>query len=268
MGKSDWPFMPENAGTPDVTVKTFTLRVETPDGALPPVQVQVPDIPMGLADLVPFMYELCNSATALAIQKSGSMGKPVTCGPGCGVCCKQLVPLSVPEAVFLAHYVEGLAPEQSGEIKKRFAASLTVVRESGVLETITALDKKEDDDSAIANAYFSLNIPCPFLSANSCGIHRVRPCACREFNVTSLPQFCADPLQKKIARIVIHRKMTAALAHAASRLTGARPELVPFPFLFEWYERNEEYAALRWKGIGLFDLMLSAAMGENAGSPE
>jgi Fe-S-cluster containining protein len=252
--------MPEQSGPSEITVKTFTLCVETPDGAMPPVKVQVPDIPMGLADLVPPMYEMCNAATALAVRKSVSEGKKVTCGPGCGVCCRQLVPLSIPEAVFLAEHVKGLESQQSEAIQKRFDAALSVVLHNNILDKICAIDGHEND-MGIALEYFRLNIPCPFLSEDSCGIHQVRPCACREFNVTSHPQFCADPLRRKIDRVVIHRKMTEALARAASRLIGAQPMLVPFPLLFDWYESHAEYAALRWKGIGLFDMMLTCAIG-------
>jgi Fe-S-cluster containining protein len=253
--------MPEPADPSEIMVKTFTLTVETPDGALPPVRVQVPDIPMGLADIVPPIYELCNGATSLATRKSESEGKTVTCGPGCGVCCRQLVPLSIPEAVFLAEHVNGLLPDRSEMVKKRFADALSIIRRHDVLDKIRSTDRHEDD-LGTALAYFRLGIPCPFLSEESCGIHPVRPCACREFNVTSPPLCCADPLQKKIERVTIHRKMTAALARAASRLIGTKPTLIPLPLLFDWYESHAEYAALRWKGIGLFDVMLTFALGK------
>ena len=251
--------MTEHAGPSDIAVKTFTITVETPDGAMPPAQVQVPDIPMGLADLVPPMYELCNGATALATRHSESLGKKVTCGPGCGVCCRQLVPLSIPEAVFLAEHVKGLVPERSDAIQKRFTDARSILRHNGVLDKICAIDGHEDH-IGIAFAYFQLGIPCPFLSEESCGIHPVRPCACREFNVTSQPGCCADPLRKKIDRVFIHRKMTAALAKTAAHLTGANQTLIPFPLLFDWYESHTEYAALRWKGIGLFDVVLQFAL--------
>ena len=256
--------MTEPAGPSEIAVKTFTISVETPDGAMPPARVQVPDIPMGLADLVMPMYELCNGATALAIRHSESLGKKVTCGPGCGVCCRQLVPLSIPEAIFLAEHVTGFAPQRSAALQKRFTDARSILRHNGLLDKICAIDGHEDH-IGIAFAYFQLGIPCPFLSEESCGIHPVRPCACREFNVTSQPGCCADPLRKKIDRVFIHRKMTAALAKTAAHLTGANQTLIPFPLLFDWYESHTEYTALRWKGIGLFDVMLEFALGKKGG---
>jgi Fe-S-cluster containining protein len=256
--------MTEQADPSGIPVKTFTIIVETPDGAMPPARVQVPDIPMGLADLVPPMYELCNGAIALAIRRSESMGKKVTCGPGCGVCCRQLVPLSIPEAIFLAEHARGLAPDRSAALQERFEDARSILHHSGLLEKIRAFNGHEDDLGTAA-AYFRLGIACPFLSAESCGIHQVRPCACREFNVTSPPKFCADPLRKKTDRVAVHRKMTTALARAAARLTGAQQALVPLPLLFDWYESHSEYAALRWKGIGLFDVMLEFALGRKVG---
>ena len=253
--------MTEHAGASEIAVKTFTITVETPDGAMPPARVQVPDIPMGLADLVPPMYKLCNGATALAVRRSESLGKKVTCGPGCGVCCRQLVPLSIPEAIFLAEHVKGLAPERSAALQKRFENAWSILRRNGLLDKLCTTNGHERD-AGTALAYFRLGIPCPFLSDESCGIRPVRPCACREFNVTSQPGFCAEPLQKKIDRVAIHRKMTAALAKAAAHLTGANETLVPLPMLFDWCENHAEYAALRWKGIGLFDVMLQFALGK------
>jgi Fe-S-cluster containining protein len=254
--------IPNPADHSHTPLKTFTLRVETPDGALPPAQVRVPDTPMGLSDLVPPVYELCNGAAQLAIRRSESEGKPVRCGPGCGACCRQLVPLSMPEAIFLVEYIEQLAPQRSAAIKNSFAAGLAAIEQSGLLDKLYTIDRQKDD-VAIALAYFQLGIACPFLDQESCGIHQLRPCACREFNVTSPPAFCADPLQGTIERVTIHRKMTAALAQTAARLLGLQPVLIPFPLIYDWYGNHTEYAALQWKGIGLFELMLSVALGKN-----
>ena len=72
--------MDDHTNPSEIAVKSFTITVETPDGAMPPARVQVPDIPTGLADLVLPVYELCNGATALAIRRSESLGKKVACG--------------------------------------------------------------------------------------------------------------------------------------------------------------------------------------------
>ncbi|HUI92091.1 MAG TPA: YkgJ family cysteine cluster protein [Chitinivibrionales bacterium] len=245
----------------EIPVKAFTIIVETPDGAMPPARVQVPDAPMGLSDLVPPVYELCNGATALAIKKSRRQGRTVTCGPGCGACCRQLVPLSIPETIFLAGYIEGLAPEKRIALKERFDDALDVLRCGGLLDTLRIADGHERGPET-ALAYFRLGVPCPFLSEESCGIHPVRPCACREYNVTSEPEFCADPLQGKIKRLTVHRKMTTALARAAAGLTGTKEELVPLVMLFTWCERYREVAAMRWKGIGMFEVMMECALGK------
>lgn len=159
----------------------------------------------------------------------------------------------------------GLAPERSAALQKRFEDARSILRRNGLLDKLCTADG-HDRDAGTALAYFRLGIPCPFLSEESCGIHAVRPCACREYNVTSQPGSCADPLQKKIDRIAIHRKMTAALAKTAAHLIGVNETLIPLTLLFDWYENHTEYAALRWKGIGLFDEMLDFALRGKSGN--
>jgi Fe-S-cluster containining protein len=255
--------MTEHIDSSGTTVKTFTLKVETPDGALPPAQVQVPDLPMGLADIVPPMYQLCDGVTALAVRRSESEGNKLSCGPGCGVCCRQLVPVSIPEAIFLAQYVMQLPADRSTQLQRFFSDAISRIGQAGLLDKLQSIDDREDG-AEIALEYFRLGIACPFLTEDSCGIHPFRPCACREFNVTSPAQCCADPLQGKIERIPLHRKMTTALALTAARLLGTKPALIPFPLILHWYERYQKYAELRWKGIGLFELMLAFGLGQNS----
>lgn len=259
--------MHENAEEPEIQVKTFTLKVETPDGTLPPVRVQVPDVAMGLADVVPPVYQMCSGMTELAIRRSDAEGKKVSCNAGCGVCCRQLVPLSIPEAIFLAEYIYQQPADRSQLIRSLFADAVSRINQAGLLDRIRTIDQREDG-TEIALEYFRLSIACPFLINESCGIYQFRPCACREFNVTSSPHHCDDPQGRQVDRIRIHRKMTSALAQLTARLTGTTATLIPFPLILEWYENNQDIATLRWKGIGLFELMITIALGQPTANSE
>jgi Fe-S-cluster containining protein len=245
--------------SPEVNVKTFTLRVETPDGALPPAQIEIPDIPLGLADLAPPMFELCNGVTGLAIKAAGQNGKKVTCGPGCGSCCCQLVPVSIPEALFIMDTVLSPSNDRAGLFRQRFSECKALLESDGLWTKLASIDTAEND-ADIAFAYWNRQIPCPFLIDGSCAIHPVRPCACREYNVTSDPTLCANPFVNDIDRIRVSRKTTTALAKTAGRLLGQPPQLIPLVQLLDWCDGNREFAELRWKGIGLFDLLLEIAL--------
>ena len=40
--------------------------------------------------------------------------------------------------------------------------------------------------------YFTYQVACPFLENESCSIHESRPIACREYLVTSSPEYCSS----------------------------------------------------------------------------
>jgi len=80
------------AGEPRLQV--ITMSIETPDGRLPLASVQVPEMPMGVAHLVPPMQQLCNGVVGLALRRQAQGRARLSCGKGCGVCCCQLVPLA------------------------------------------------------------------------------------------------------------------------------------------------------------------------------
>ena len=240
----------------NITVKTFTLRVETPEGTLPPAQIEIPDIPLGLADLAPPVFNLCNGIAASAARAAG---RAVTCGPGCGGCCRQLVPVSPPEAFFIADALLSAPGERSAHFRQRFSAARAALSDDGLWEKLKAIDKTEDQNS-LAAEFWNRQIPCPFLIDESCAIHALRPCACREYSVTSDPSLCAQPFAGGIERIKISRTMTTALARTAAKLLSTGPQLIPLVLIPEWCEEHREQAERRWMGIGLFDQLLDIAL--------
>jgi Fe-S-cluster containining protein len=243
----------------DISVKTFTLKVETPEGSLPPAQIKIPDIPLGLADLAPPIFELCNGIVGLSATSACSEGKKISCGPGCGICCRQLVPISAPEAFYIMDTVLSATDERAAIFRERFAEIRTSLEADGLWEKLIAIDKSDDPES-IAAEFWNRQIPCPFLIDDSCAIHAVRPCACREYCVTSDPSLCANPFEGSVQRIKISRKMTTALAKTAANLLSTLPELIPLVIIPEWCEKHHEQAESRWMGIELFELLLEIAL--------
>ena len=237
----------------------FSVTIETPDGRLPPAKVVVPHSPIGLADLVPPMHGLCDGVVSLAVKKAAHKGNPTRCKAGCGVCCRQMVPVSIPEAFFLWHETLLAEDGYSQLVNERFARTQAALERSGLWNTLENCTMGREQAAAAAD-YWNLSIPCPYLADESCAIHPVRPCSCREYNVYTDPEFCKQLLAYKVKRIGIHRKMTAALSRTAADVLSAAPVLIPLAMIPQWCAAHAELDQLRWDGPQLFELMLYFAL--------
>ncbi len=249
-------------------IKVITITIETPDGRLPPAQVAIPDVPMSMADLIPPMQQLCNGIVELAIRREKNLGATISCHKGCGVCCCQLVPLSPPEAFFLMNYVQSLPPLQRSEIMSRLEETRKAMEAHGLVERLRKIEDT-NEHQALAYDYFRMGMPCPFLDANSCSLHPYRPFACREYNVISSPELCADPFKEGIKKIKIPRNMTTATARLAAELHEEQPQLIPMALSLEWAADHDAIGRRTWPGVWLFNRMMEYATGadlENSSS--
>jgi hypothetical protein len=89
------------------------IELDFPEGILrfPFAKQQEPRLLWHIAaDILP----VCDLLTEMGSAIAGSFGRTVACGKGCGVCCRQMVPLSPPEAAIIADVVDQL-PVRSEE---------------------------------------------------------------------------------------------------------------------------------------------------------
>ena len=96
--------------------------------------------------------------------------EPVSCRKGSGACCRQVVPLSPPEAFLIAEMVQAAPPDENEIFLERFASLAERLESSGLTD---ALFNRTVE-------YFRLGLACPFLVEESCSIHPMRPLLCRE----------------------------------------------------------------------------------------
>ena len=234
---------------------TMRVTLATPDGPIRG-QVAVDTGPMHLADLVPTALELTEILVARASRKEALAGRPVSCRAGCGACCRQMVCLSVPECFYLADFIDTLPGPARENALQRFAEIERRLEAEHLLEPL--LDPDYDDERAlqIAHKYFFMSMPCPFLIEESCSIHPQRPVVCREYNVTSPAQWCADPIQNPIARVPMPQPLTTPLARLTAELTGTRTRLVPLTLVPRWVSEHQELRAQTWPGLDLFKRFL------------
>src|SRR5690349_17511774 len=89
--------MTEFPEEPPMTPYSFTLKVGTESLK---VSGYVPEGECSADELVPVLLALGEAIVSAAIRQRPA-GREISCGPGCGACCRQLVPISLTEAAFL-----------------------------------------------------------------------------------------------------------------------------------------------------------------------
>jgi Fe-S-cluster containining protein len=241
--------------------RTFTLSIDTPDGTVGPARIDVCDEPVRLSDLAQPIQALASGVADLAIKRVSREGQSLSCRAGCGVCCCQLVPLAPAEAFYLVERLLTLPLDERKPILQRFQSNESALVKSGLITRIGALGET-DDNNRVAQEYFNLSLPCPFLVAHSCSIHAWRPIACREYNVTSSPALCADPFHNQIITIRLHRRVSAGLARCCADVAGLPLGLVPMPLIFDYYETHRQAAERTWPGIELFEKAITQVCGK------
>ena len=132
--------MPDPEEQSAVEFKTFTITVETPDGKLPPATINVPEVPLGLADLAPLAFGLEDGIVGLAVRKALRSGRTASCRRGCGACCCQMVPVSAPEAIYIMEAVLSGTNNKAAFFMRRFAQIRAQLNEGGLWERLKRID--------------------------------------------------------------------------------------------------------------------------------
>jgi Fe-S-cluster containining protein len=228
----------------------YTLRLSWA-GRAARFQLRVPRRPLRLGELATLLQNVTDEVVAQAIAREDAEGRTLSCRAGCGACCRQLVPVSGPEALRLAdHIVELPAPERERwitrfeEVERALAASALWP----ALETLMTEGPGERDLTSLARDYFALGLPCPLLVAESCALHPVRPLSCRDYNVTSPAEWCADPPSHHPRKVPTPPLLSAPLAQMLARLTKSKPALIPLGLALYWVERHAELGFTTWPG--------------------
>jgi len=207
------------------------------------VEAMVPSRPTRPHLMLALFRELANAVVDAAVASAAEKGEAISCRAGCGACCRQLVPITPPEAHDLEAFLRSQPSPRRHEIQMRFAAARLRLQESDMLETLLHPERvSEDDKEGLALRYFGLGIPCPFLEAESCSIHPRRPIVCREYLVTSDPAHCATPRPDTIRMVTLAGKVSSALARVDSG-DGEGEPWVPLIVAAEWSHAHPDQGA-------------------------
>lgn len=198
-----------------------------------------------LLALLPLAFEAADAVARDAIAHAAAAGETVSCAPGCGACCRQLVPISLVEAVGIADTIAAMEPTRRATIEARFAANERALVAAGLLDAsepvgtrrlvVRAGHAHDDPVDLLTRRYFELALPCPFLEAESCTIHDARPVACREHLVSSPAARCRTPFgASQVESLDLAVRMGPALLWAAHETRALPTAMVPLALAPEW----------------------------------
>lgn len=208
---------------------TVDLDATVPAGAVP------------LRSVLPLARLLSDAIVAVAEAEVRASGEQVSCKAGCGACCRQLVPVSLPELHALKDVVEAMPEPRRTHVRERFAEATRQAQSSGWLDRAKPVIETSWMDVEMVRLgveYFQLGIPCPFLEDESCSIYPDRPTACREFLVLSPAENCRVLGPDSIRRVNLHGRVSRALRDLGSDARGRR--WLPLTFLLQGTEDDAD----------------------------
>ena len=193
---------------------TGTGRVRI-DGEPVSVEFTVPKGPCGAEALLPGAQKLANQVADLAAARASRNGYRISCAKGCGACCRQLVPISPPEARHLARLVNDMPPERAAEVRLRFDDAISKMQAAGLPPRgHPGTDRPAYREFGLA--YFRQGAACPFLQDESCSIHPDRPLVCREYQVVSPPAACAKVGDSGVQQVPVPVPVWSVFARSIS----------------------------------------------------
>ncbi|MGE5310296.1 MAG: YkgJ family cysteine cluster protein [Nitrospirota bacterium] len=209
---------------------------------------------MALTDLVPEAFRLADHLAKQATERTARSGLEVQCRKGCGVCCRYLVRISVPEALFLAGRIQETPQPRQGDLLARFGRVREVLQQEWLYEDLRGgLTSAQVDITyphrlyLFSRRYLELGLPCPFLEDDACSIYPDRPTTCRRYLVTSPPSRCVNPFMENANRVPLDLDVPDLIAEVTSELLGEPPKLLVLSLAPEWAAQNEALARRRWR---------------------
>jgi Fe-S-cluster containining protein len=200
------------------------------------IEAEVP-VPEGLArprDVLPAAQALDGVIVDRAVKQGG---EAVSCRKGCGACCRQVVPVSQPEARRLADLVAALPEPRRSEVRARFSAARQRLTDAGLVER---LRWPKEEPQSLAVDYFRQWIACPFLEDESCSIYADRPLVCREYLVTTPAANCSQPLIAPVVRVKLAGRVSVAMGQLEPTTSERSVWWMPLTLALDWAEAHAE----------------------------
>lgn len=202
---------------------------------------RIPQAPAKPQAMLPALREFTNALVQISEEAVIGQGLQISCAKGCAACCRQVVPITVPEAYDMRRMVEALPEPRQSVIRERFEQGMERLRASGAVDGIlNASGTDRDEIARVGKEYLAQNVACPFLEKEACSIHPDRPLACREFLVTSPAVNCSDPRPDNIIRVPMASAPSRALMLAAPGDRAGKLPLIPLIAAMDWTDAHPD----------------------------
>jgi Fe-S-cluster containining protein len=239
-------------------VATYNLRVATVDGPVT-TPIQMPRGPARLHDLVPLAQRVAQIHVERALAREKRERREVSCRRGCAACCRQIVPISAPEAFRLAEHVLAFDEERRERFLSRIDAVESAIQAAGLLADLEGLESVDHGHrSSTAARYFDHQIACPFLHEESCGVYAERPLVCRSYAVTTPAAWCSSPTLHPIRTVPLPPPLSGVLSEAAAALTGEPAEMIPLSIAMRWVDAHPDLGFQEWPAAEAMGALLRA----------
>ncbi|MEA3273768.1 MAG: YkgJ family cysteine cluster protein [Pseudomonadota bacterium] len=233
------------------------------------IRMRIPDAPLSIPEFLPVAQALTDLVASSASREAETAGRGISCGPGCGACCRQLVPVGEAEALHLYDLCRKLDAVSRARVVERFEEMQRRLRAAGLLDALNAVHRLKSQEARreLGLAYFRLQIPCPFLDdKDSCSIHRDRPLACREYLVTSSPRHCAQIGTADAEILKLPVRVSALFYRFGDGIGEEAARWLPLPLTLEWAASETVQSEHRtYPGPALFERFVRLLAGEKGG---
>lgn len=188
------------------------------------------DVPVRIRDIIPLAQALCDKIISTTLASAKNLGLHIPCKKGCCLCCKNLVPLSSPEALWLNEEINRMSAHE----QKVLHRSIEFARRK-LLATKPPDFSEKTSKRDISNWYAGLNLTCPFLVENICDIYKSRPLACREHIVAGARR-CNESSNQNTQILKPPVSVLEAVAQLYAEFEEDPTGAIMLPIVVEWAE--------------------------------
>jgi len=203
-----------------------------------------------LSDLVPLARLFSTKIISITRQHITNNGDIIACRPCCSRCCRYLVPLTIPEAMYLTEEVMAMAKSERAFAEESCLLTARRILELTPKHFIEKFAKTEPKICSklkdISDWYSRINLPCPFLLNGLCTIYEQRPIACREHLVIGSASICEAEGANQAKPVQMPISILEALAQLTSEFEHTTIEAIILPFAVIWCRENPEYFKHTW----------------------
>lgn len=205
------------------------------------IEVTAPNRRVRIDELLPTLLAIDDRLIEATVADREAAGERISCAKGCTACCRtQPVPITPPEAMALARLVDALPEPEQSTVRRAFAAAAERLRGAGLYDFYMQQDRETTREAAIeiVRRYIALALPCPFLKDTVCTAYASRPFVCRQYLVTSPPDFCEAPLDNPVQPVRVPAAFATAVLEATETISGHTQLTIPLVLALSYVEAN------------------------------